>query len=385
MTSTLRPSLLYPKKSSRILLSMAQKPDYYETLGVTKTASKEDIKKAFHKLAHKYHPDKKEGNAEKFKQLSEAYSILSDDKKRAEYDSYGRVFEGGAGPQGGGFGGFGGAGFDFSQFQEAFNQGGAGFDMGDIFSDFFAGQASTTRQKRGRDISIDLEISFKESVFGTKRTVLLAKTAVCDSCQGSGAVMGTEMLTCTHCAGQGKVHETSQSFFGTVTMVQPCRHCKGSGKIPKEKCPTCRGEGVYKKQEEIEIVVPAGIEAGEMIRLTSMGEAVSAGTSGDLYVKVHVTPDARFKKEGPNLLTELSVKLTDALLGTTYTLQTLEGEEVIDIPAGLTHGELIKVKGKGVPSRGKRGDLLVRVKIQLPSKLSRTAKGFIEKLREEGI
>jgi len=364
---------------------MAQKPDYYETLGVGKTASKDEIKKAFHKLAHKYHPDKKGGDADKFKELSEAYSILSDDKKRAEYDSYGRVFGGGGGPQsGGGFGGFSG-GFDFSQFQDAFNQGGAGFDMGDIFSDFFAGQASATRQKRGRDISIDLEISFKESVFGTKRTVLLAKSAVCDACQGSGAVMGTEMLTCTHCAGQGKVHETSNSFFGTVTMVQPCKYCKGSGKVPKEKCPTCRGDGVYKKQEEIEILVPAGIEAGEMIRLTGAGEAVSGGTSGDLYVKVHVSQDARFKKDGQNLVTELSVKLSDALLGTSYKIQTLEGEETIDIPAGLSHGELIKVKGKGVPSRGKRGDLLVKVKIQLPSKLSRSARALIEKLKEEGI
>lgn len=364
---------------------MAQKPDYYETLGIGKTATKEEIKKAFHKLAHKYHPDKKGGDADKFKEVSEAYSILSDDKKRAEYDSYGRVF-GGGGPKGGaGFGGFGGAGFDFSQFQEAFNQGGAGFDMGDIFGDFFAGQATQPRQKRGRDISIDLEISFKESVFGTKRTVLLAKTAVCDACQGSGAVMGTEMLSCSHCGGQGKVHETSNSFFGSITMVQPCRHCRGTGKIPKEKCPTCRGEGVYKKQEEIEIVVPAGIEAGEMIRLTGAGEAVSGGQSGDLYVKVHVAQDPRFKKEGPNLITELSVKLSDALLGTSYTIQTLEGEETIDIPAGLSHGELIKVKGKGVPSRGKRGDLLVRVKIQLPQKLSRSARALVEKLKEEGV
>ena len=365
---------------------MAQKRDYYETLGVGKTATKDEIKKAFHKLAHKYHPDKKEGDADKFKELSEAYSILSDDKKRAEYDSYGRVFGHSTGSgQGGGFGA-GMGGFDFSQFQEAFNQGGAGFDMGDIFSDFFAGQASGVRQKRGRDISIDLEISFKESVFGTKRTVLLAKTSVCDACQGSGAVMGTDLITCTHCNGAGKVHETTNSFFGTVTMVQPCRHCRGSGKVPKEKCPTCRGEGVYKKQDEIEIAVPAGIEGGEMIRLMGYGEAMAGGTAGDLYVKVHVQPDARFKKDGPNLVTELSVKLSDALLGATYKIETLEGQETVEIPMGVTHGEMLQIKGKGVPTaRGKRGDLYVKVKINLPSKLSRTAKGIIEKLREEGI
>lgn len=356
---------------------MPDKKDYYNVLGVSKSASKEEIKKAFHKLAHKFHPDKNSGDADKFKEASEAYSVLSDDKKRAEYDSYGRVFGGGEG-----HGGFRG-GFDFSQFQDIFRQG--GFDMGDLFSDFFAGQAGM-RQRRGRDISIDLEISFRDSVFGTKRTVLLAKVAQCEACQGSGAMLGTEMETCKHCGGAGKVHETNNSFFGTITMVQPCRPCKGTGKVPKEKCSTCRGEGVYRKQEEIEIVVPSGIEGGEMIRLSGMGEAVSGGSSGDLYVKVHVQPDAHFKKDGPNLLTDLSVKLTDALLGSTYKIQTLDGEETMDIPPGITHGEILRIKGRGVPQpRSKRGDLLVKIKITLPNKLSRSARSLVEKLKEEGI
>ena len=360
---------------------MSSKRDYYELLGVQKSATKEDIKKAFHKLAHKFHPDKKEGDADKFKEASEAYSILSDDKKRAEYDSYGRVFGGGA--PGAGAGGFNTAGFDFSQFQDAFNQG--GFDMGDIFSDFFAGGA-TRGKSRGRDISIDLEISFRDSVFGVKRTVLLAKTGLCDTCKGSGAAKGSELITCTHCNGQGKVHETTNSFFGAVTMVQPCRHCKGKGKIPKEKCSTCRGEGIYKKQEEIDINVPAGIDGGEMIRLTGMGEAVADGIAGDLYVKVHVQSDSRFKKDGPNLVTELSVKLSDALLGSSYKIETLDGPEMLDIPQGITHGETLQIKGKGVPmARGRRGDLYVRIKINLPSKLSRNARALIEKLREDGI
>lgn len=361
---------------------MSNKRDYYEVLGISKGATKEEIKKAFHKLAHKYHPDKSSGDNDKFKEVSEAYSVLGDDKKRAEYDSYGRVFGGGG--AGAGFGGFQGGGFDFSQFQDAFQQG--GFDMGDIFSEFFASQAGTTRTRRGRDISIDLEISFKESVFGTKRSVLLAKTAVCDACQGSGATMGTDLITCDHCNGAGKVHESQNSFFGTITMVQPCRKCRGSGKVPKEKCVVCRGEGVYKKQEEIEIAVPAGIDGGEMMRLQGQGEAVSGGVAGDLYVKIHVQPDSRFKKDGPNLVTELSIKLSDALLGTSYKIVTLEGEETLDIPAGVTHGEMLKVKGKGVPvARGKRGDLFVKIRIQLPQKLSRSARGLIEKLKEEGI
>jgi molecular chaperone DnaJ len=358
---------------------MADKRNYYDILGVQKNASKEEIKKAFHKLAHKFHPDKTSGDADKFKEVSEAYSILSDDKKRAEFDSYGRVFEGGgAGP---GFGGAGG--FDFSQFQDAFQQGFGGFDFGDIFGDVFAGGQ---RQRRGRDISIDLELSFKESIFGAKRTVLLAKTAQCETCHGSGAEPGSKMETCKYCNGSGKIHETNNSFFGTITMQSPCRHCHATGKVPDQKCHTCRGEGVYKKQEEIDIVVPAGIEAGEMIRLTGAGEAVQGGSSGDLYVKVHVQPDPRFKKDGPNLMTDLSVKLSDALLGAEYKVQTLEGEEVISIPQGVTHGELLKIKSKGVPSNhGKRGDLFVRVKITLPQKLSRSARNLVEKLKEEGI
>lgn len=355
------------------------KRDYYEILGVQKSASKDDIKKAFHKLAHKYHPDKTEGDADKFKELSEAYSILSDDKKRAEYDSYGRVFS----DAGGAAGGFGGAGFDFSQFQDAFSQG--GFDFSDVFSDFFTGQTGT-RQRRGRDISIDLEISFKESVFGTKRTVLLAKTAQCEICKGTGAAPGSAMETCKHCNGAGKVHETSNSFFGTITMLQTCRFCRGTGHVPKERCITCRGEGLYKKQTEIEIAVPSGIEGGEMIRLSGAGEAAQDAPSGDLYVKVHITPDPRFKKDGVNLVTELSIKLSDALLGAEYKIQTLDGEESLMIPPGVTHGETLRVKGRGVPlGRGKRGDLYVRIKIILPQKLSRSARQLIEKLKEEGI
>ncbi|MEI7719947.1 MAG: J domain-containing protein [bacterium] len=365
---------------------MAEKRSYYEVLGIAKGASKEEIKKAFHKLAHKFHPDKSTGDAEKFKEASEAYSILSDDKKRAEYDSYGRVFSEGAGPGAQGAGGFGAAGFDFSQFQDAFQQGnGFSFDFGDVFSDFFSGQAGG-RAARGRDMSIDLELSFKESIFGVTRTVLLAKVAQCDTCHGSGAAPGTELETCKHCNGSGKIHETSNSFFGNISMQSPCRHCHASGKIPKEKCHTCRGDGVYRKQEEVEIVVPAGIEVGEMIRLAGGGEAVQGGNPGDLYVKVHIRPDPRFKKEGMNLVVELSIKLSDALLGAEYTLATLDGDEQISVPAGITHGELLRVRGRGVPSaRGKRGDLFVRIKITLPTKLSRSAKALIEKLKEEGV
>lgn len=345
--------------------------DYYQILGLEKGASKEDIKKAFRKLAHKYHPDKSGGDSEKFKEASEAYAVLSDDKKRAEYDSYGRTFGQGGGAQG----------FDFSGFQDAFS-GGFGFDMGDIFGDFFGGG----RQKRGRDVSIDLEVSFKESIFGTTRKVLLAKMAQCETCKGSGGKPGTELTTCTTCNGAGKIHETSSSIFGTFTSVQPCKACRSTGKIPKERCATCRGEGVYRRQEEVEILIPAGIDGGEMIRLTGAGEAVQGGPAGDLYVKIHVIPDPRFKKDGANIITDLSVKLSDALLGADYKVEGLEGEMTLTIPGGVTHGELLRVRGKGVPQgKNKRGDLFVRVKINLPQKLSKDARKLIEKLKEEGI
>lgn len=346
--------------------------DYYQILGVEKGASKEDVKKAFRKLAHKYHPDKSGGDSEKFKEASEAYAVLSDDKKRAEYDSYGRTFGDGAGAQG----------FDFSQFQDAFS-GGFGFDVGDIFGDFFGGAG---RQKRGRDVSVDLEISFKESVFGVTKRVLLAKVSQCEVCKGSGGNPGTEFVTCTTCSGNGKIHETSSSIFGTFTSVQPCKVCRATGKVPKERCTTCRGEGVYRKQEEIEIMVPAGIDGGEMIRLTGAGEAIAGGPSGDLYVKIHVVPDPRFKKDGANVVTDLSVKLSDALLGAEYKVEGLDGEMTISVPGGVSHGELLRVRGKGVPQgKNRRGDFFVRVKITLPQKLSKEARKLIEKLKEEGV
>ena len=354
--------------------------DYYSILGVQKSASADEIKKAFHKLAHKYHPDKAGGDAEKFKEASEAYSVLGDQKKRAEYDTYGQTF-GGGGNGAGGFNGFSGAqGFDFSQFQDMFQ--GAGFDFGDLFG----GAGGAARTRRGRDISIDLELTFKESIFGVTRRVLITKVGACDTCRGTGGKPGAKLNACKNCNGAGKVHETMQSFFGAVTTVQPCKVCHGTGKIPEEKCATCRGEGVLRKQEEISIVVPPGIESGEMIRMSGSGEAVQGGHPGDLYVKIHVAADKRFKKDGINLITDLSVKLTDAILGKEYTVPTLDGDEEVDIAAGITHGEMLRIKNKGVPSRtGKRGDLFVKVNIILPTKLSKTVRGLVEKLREEGV
>lgn len=356
--------------------------DYYQVLGISKSASKDDIKKAFRTLAHKYHPDKKGGNADKFKEVSEAYVVLSDEKKRAEYDTYGRVFTGEGGQQGGGAG-FGDFGFDFSQFtgDTGFDE----FDLGNIFGEMFGG-GKRERTARGRDISIDVEVPFEESVFGTERKVLLTKRATCSHCKGSGGEPGSEVTTCNTCNGKGKIRETRRSFLGNVSVVRPCDECRGTGKTFKNHCARCRGAGVERRQEEISIRVPSGIDDGEMIRMSGMGEAASGGVPGDLYVKVHVKRHPVFTKDGADLRADLHIKLTTAILGGDQVLTTIDGPLTIKIPEGITHGEILRVRGKGVPvDKNKRGDLLIKIHIEIPRKLSRDARSFIEKLRHEGM
>ena len=365
--------------------------DYYKTLGIDKKSSKDEVKRAYRKLAHQYHPDKKGGDEKKFKEINEAYSILSDDKKRAEYDTYGRTFSG-AGQQGAGgwdFSGFssqGGpfSGWDFSNFTNKENSGFQDFDLGDIFSEFFGGQSRRT--KRGRDISIDIEVSFSESVFGTERKVLIRKKTICSECNGSGAKKGTEMKQCSTCNGTGKIHESKRSMFGSITHTVVCNECDGKGKIPKEKCSRCFGVGTTDKQEELNIKIPAGIEDGEMIRQSSAGEAIRGGVSGDLYIKIHVKSDSNFRKEGNNIFMDLDVKLTDAVIGAEYKLKTLDGVIDIKIPTGVNHGDFLRVKNKGVVvGKDKRGDLLIKVKIIMPKKLSKKSKELLEELKNEGI
>lgn len=354
--------------------------DYYQVLGIDKKASKDDIKKAFRKLAQKHHPDKG-GDEATFKEITEAYSVLSDEKRRREYDAYGQAFPGG----GEGFPG----GFDFSRF----DQGGmGGFDFGDIFEgfgDIFGARAGgRARARRGRDISIDIEITFKESVLGTTRSVLLAKVSTCDICKGSGGKPGTELETCTTCGGSGRVHETRNSFIGSFTSVRTCPACEGTGRIPKEKCAECKGHGVRRKEEEVKVVIPPGIESGEMIRIPQHGEAIKGGVSGDLYVKVHVKPHPVFRKEGSNLVMHLPVKLTDAMLGTTVSIETLEDKVLeVKIPPLQKAEETLRLRGKGVPvgQGGSRGDLLIHLEVKLPQKLTSKVRKAIEDLKAEGL
>ncbi|OGD67500.1 molecular chaperone DnaJ [Candidatus Campbellbacteria bacterium RIFOXYC2_FULL_35_25] len=357
--------------------------DYYKILGVGKSSSKNEIKKAFHKLAHKYHPDKKGGDEVMFKKISEAYSVLSDDKKKAEYDAYGKVFSEGGSGGAQGFD-FGGAGFDFSSFAQQQASGGVDFDLGDIFGDIFGGGRPKT--KRGNDIAIDLEISFKEAVFGVQRKVFITKNSVCDSCSGSGAKPGSEKETCSICNGNGQIHETKRSLLGTFSSARMCDHCHGKGSVPKNKCSSCHGEGVSRKQTEIVVNIPLGINNGEMIRLSGSGEAIAGGISGDLYIKIHVSDHKTFRREGNNLVMDLNIKLTDALLGSSYDIETLEERINLKIPAGVKFGEILRIREKGISmGNSKRGDILVKLNIQLPDKLSKKTKSLIEEIKKEGI
>lgn len=351
--------------------------NYYDILGVEKKATKDDIKKAFRKLAQKHHPDKG-GDESTFKEITEAYSVLGDDKRRREYDSYGQTFAGGQG-------------FDFSNFQGGFQGQGVEFDLSDLFGEFgdifgAARGGGGRRMRRGRDISIDVEISFKESILGAKRSVLITKIGTCEVCNGTGGKPGVDLETCKTCNGAGRVHETRNSPLGAFTSVRSCPTCEGLGKTPKEKCTNCSGHGILRKEEEIKLEIPKGIDNGEMIRMPGRGEAVKGGVPGDLYVKIHVKAHQTFRKEGANLIMDLPVKLTDALLGTTVSITTIDDKTLeVKVPAMSKTEEVLRLRNRGVAYEGGAGDLLIKVTTTLPKKLSGKAKKAIEELKSEGL
>lgn len=348
--------------------------DYYEILGVPRNATKEDVKKAYRKLAHQYHPDKKGGDERRFKEINEAYQILSNDDKRSQYDRFGGA---GAGGPEGGFGGF-----DFGNF--GFDQ----MDVGDIFETVFGrgGFSANGGKRRGRDISIDIEIPFAESAFGTERRVLIRKRALCDECSGTGAEKGSSLSTCATCHGAGTLRDTRKSLFGTFTKMVECGTCNGKGKVPEKKCKTCKGETIIVKSEEIHIIIPAGIEDGEVIRISGKGEAAPNADMGDLYAKVHVLPHAVFKRLRHDLVMRLEVPLSAALVGSSEDIETLDGKIKVKIPQGVADSEVLKVAGKGiVRDDGGRGDLLIEVKIRMPKKITPALKSLIEELKREGF
>ncbi|MFA6446172.1 MAG: molecular chaperone DnaJ [Candidatus Paceibacterota bacterium] len=361
--------------------------DYYKILGVDKNATQDDIKKAFRKLAHQHHPDKNKGDDKKFKELSEAYSVLSDENKRKKYDMYGSGFDGSGGGGNPFQGGQGFGGFDFSGFNQG-GQGGVEFDLGDIFGDFFGGGGGGRREKikKGQDIQVDIEIPFRDAVFGVEHTVHINKHSVCSVCKGTGGKPGVEMHTCNNCSGQGKIRENRRSIFGTMMTERTCDVCHGVGKIPKEKCHECRGMGIVRKDESITFSIPSGINSGETLRVRGKGESIQNGAAGDLFVKIYVHEHHTFTKDGTQLLMNQKVKLTDALLGVELPVETLDGKITVSIPSGISHGEILRVKGKGVPIGGHhRGDLLITILVETPNRLSKTARKLIEDLKKEGI
>ena len=360
--------------------------DYYEILGVKKGASREEIKRAYRKLAHEHHPDKKSGDEKKFKEINEAYQILGDEQKRQQYDRFGQTFSGGEGQRG--FGGF-----DFSGFEENF-----GADFGDIFEDFLGGlggfgSSRSRRQNRGSDMSLGIDISFKESVFGGRRSVIIEKSKKCEICKGSGAESDSQLKKCETCGGVGTVRETRRSLFGSFTSLSECSHCRGRGEVPEKICRHCRGAGILKKQETIDIDIPAGIRDGEAVKLTGLGEEIAKGPAGDLYVRIHVLPHHIFRREGFDILMDLYLPLTKMLLGGEETVETLDGKTLVAIPELSKSGDFLRLRGKGAfkgrggrsASPAGRGDLLIRMLLKLPRKLSQEAKKLLSSLEKEGI
>ncbi|TDT70507.1 molecular chaperone DnaJ [Hypnocyclicus thermotrophus] len=359
------------------------KKDYYEVLGVSKTASDAEIKKAYRKLAMKYHPDKftnanekEKKEAEKnFKEINDAYQILSDKEKRAKYDQFGHAAFDGMGGAGSGFGGFS----DFGGFE----------DLGDIFSSFFGGGfgggSSRSRVRPGNDLRYNLELTLEEVAFGVEKEITYRRTGTCHTCNGTGAKPGTKIKTCTKCNGTGKIRERQQTMFGIFENVAECDMCHGKGEIPEEKCPTCNGTGVEREKVTKKVKIPAGIEENQRLRLNGMGDAsTTGGPNGDLYIYISVKPHDIFERIDDNVICEVPISFATASLGGEIEVPTLEGTVKIKIPAGTQNGKVFKLKGKGINnSRGfGRGDQLVKILVEVPTNLTREQKELIEKLDE---
>ncbi|KKP95101.1 MAG: Chaperone protein DnaJ [Candidatus Moranbacteria bacterium GW2011_GWE1_36_7] len=360
--------------------------DYYKTLGVDKNASDDEIKKAYRKLAHKHHPDKSGGDAEKFKEINAAYQVLSDKSKRQQYDQFGSNFD----QRGGGGQGFGG--FDFSGFQQGFN--GQGFDFGegfeDIFSDIFGGGSSrANNRKAGRDIQVDAEITFEEMVSGVGKDFSLRRLSQCDLCKGSGGEPGSKEETCQTCKGAGQVRQASRSIFGSFSQVVTCPTCHGAGKTFTQKCHKCGGEGRVKEQQNVHVDIPAGISNGQTISVQGQGEAGErGGRSGDLFINVHIKSHGRFERKGNNLLSVEHVTFSQAVFGDKIEVKTIDGSVKMKVPAGTQSGEIFRIKGHGVPElnrTGYRGDQLVTVVVDVPKNPTREQKRIMEDLKKVGL
>ncbi len=348
--------------------------DYYDILGVPRNASQEEIKSAFRRLARKYHPDvSSEPDAEeRFKEINEAYAVLSDPEKRAAYDRFGPA------GVGRGAGGFGGAA-DF----------GMG-DFADLFEEIFGfgrawGQTSRPRPRRGRDLQVTLTLEFEEAVFGTEKEVQVTRNEVCHTCQGTGAAPGTRPQVCPTCRGSGRVRQTRTTFFGTMVQETACPSCGGTGQIIMQPCPTCRGRGLERRTVRKVVQVPAGVATGTQIRLSGEGEpGVNGGPRGDLYIKIKVKPHKFFQRKGDDIILHLNINMAQAALGAEVAVPTVDGEEMLRIPAGTQPGQTFRMRGKGVPhlQRPGRGDQIVVVNVEIPKHLSPRQRELLEELAE---
>jgi len=359
--------------------------DYYKILNVDKGASKDEIKKAFRKLAHKYHPDKPNGDEKKFKEINEAFQVIGDESKRKQYDQFGSDFS-----QQGGFGG----GMGWEDFMNATRGGGGGFqggnfggiDLGDLFGDMFGGGRSRSRQKRGRDIQVDVQLEFREAVFGIEKEIRLTKNNACAVCSGSGAEPNAGMKKCNDCNGQGQIKHVQQTILGAIQQVVSCSKCQGTGKVPEKSCKHCGGDGLVRSESKYKVKIPAGISDGEMIRLSGKGESAGVGSiAGDLYVKVHVKIEKGFDRQGDDIHTEIHISYPQAVLGDKVEIKTLDGNKKLVIPAGTQSQQKFKLKNLGVHRlhHHGRGDQYVHVIVDVPKKVSRKVKKILEELDKE--
>lgn len=350
--------------------------DYYSILGVDKNASREEIKKAYKRLAKKYHPDlnKEEGSAEKFKEVSEAAAVLGDEQKRKQYDQFGSDYV-----NRGGAGGFGG--FDPNAFKDF-----SSFNFDDIFESFFGGGGfggrRRPRTRRGEDLRYDLDITLEEAAEGFTKTISFSKNSSCPECDGKG---GFNLHTCPECNGQGRVVRQSRTMFGMFQTTTVCPTCRGQGETPEEVCKRCHGDGIVTEHKDLEVTIPPGVDNHSRLRIQGEGEAVKNGIPGDLYLFIHVKPHKYFQREEDNLYLEVSISFPEAALGTTIEVPTLTGKANLKIPSGTRPGSLLRMKGKGMPrlhGSGK-GDELVRVLVEVPKKLSKKQADFLERFEKE--
>lgn len=353
--------------------------DYYEILGVTKEATKEEIKVAFRQKARKLHPDvnKAPDAEERFKELGKAYETLSDDNKRATYDRYGEDGLKNAGfdtngPFAGGFG-------DINDIFESFFGGFGGFGFG-------GGGVDPNAPQRGDDLRYDVKLKFEEAAFGINKEIKFDHLETCPDCHGTGAETGTQKKTCPQCNGSGQVKTVTRTPLGNFAQITTCPHCKGKGQVIDKPCKTCKGHGQVNKEKKVEIKIPAGVDNMSKIRVSKEGDCgINGGPNGDLFVVIHVEPSNYYKRDGINVFTELEISPAQAVVGDIISIKTLDGEKEIQIPAGSQHGHLLKIKGAGIPiitRPSQRGDHIVVLKIKVPTKLNEEEKVLYQKLYE---